>query len=62
MNLEGKQLASLEEKDGNGGVEFNLKDQSGNDLNSGVYLYRVVRIDENGNEAEEKLGKFAVVR
>jgi subtilisin family serine protease len=62
LNLEGKQLASLEEKDGNGGVEFNLKDQNGNELNSGIYLFRIVRLDENGNEAEEKLGKFAVVK
>jgi hypothetical protein len=62
LSLEGKQIASIDENDGNGGVEFILKDQNGHALNSGIYMYRVVRLDETGNEVEEKLGKFAVIQ
>lgn len=62
MNLEGKQIADIEENNGDGGVDYFLKDRDGNALNSGVYIFRVVRIDNSGNEVEEKLGKFAVVK
>jgi len=62
LNLEGKQITMVEEKDGNGGVDFNLKDRDGSNLNSGIYIYRVVRLDEVGNEVEEKIGKFAVIQ
>jgi len=61
-SLEGKKLYSLEERDGNGGVEYNLKDEGNNTLSSGVYLYRIVRLDDNNNEVEEKIGKFTVIR
>jgi len=31
-------------------------------LNSGVYFFRIVRLDNTGNEVEEKIGKFAIIR
>ncbi len=62
FNLNGKQLYNLEESNGDGGADFNLKDISGNTLNSGVYIFRIVRLDNSGNEVEEKVGKFAVIR
>ena len=62
LNLQGKQIATVEENNGDGGVEFFLKDQNGEPLNSGIYIYRIVRLDNTGNEVEEKIGKFAVVR
>jgi subtilisin family serine protease len=62
LSLEGRKLFSLEERDGNGGVEYNLKDDDNKTLNSGVYLYRIVRLDDNNNEVEEKIGKFTVIR
>lgn len=62
LNLQGEKIASLEEIDGNGGAEYSLKDQNGNSLSSGIYLYRIVRLDSSGNEVEEKLGKFAVIK
>lgn len=61
-NLEGKRMNELSETDGNGGVDFNMKDESGKELGSGIYIYRVVRLDDSDNEVEEKIGKFAVVR
>jgi len=62
MNLQGKQIAAIEENNGDGGVEFILKDQNGDALNSGVYFFRIVRLDNTGNEVEEKIGKFAIIR
>ena len=61
-NLDGIKVGEVEETDGNGGVDFNLKDFSGDYLNSGVYIYRIVMLDESSNEQDEKIGKFAVVR
>ena len=52
----------IEETDGNGGVDFNLKDFSGNKISTGIYIYRIVQLDATNNEGEEKLGKFAIVR
>jgi hypothetical protein len=60
--LNGIKVAEIEESDGNGGVDFNLKDLSGEYLGSGVYIYRVVMLDELNNESDEKIGKFAVIR
>ncbi len=62
LSLEGKQIASVEESDGDGGTDFVLKDQNNNPLNSGIYIYRIIRLDNSGNEVEEKTGKFAVIK
>jgi len=60
--MDGTKIGEIEESDGNGGATFNLKDLSGALLPSGIYIYRVVMTDEQKNEKEEKLGKFAVIR
>ncbi|MFC2103130.1 S8 family serine peptidase [Bacteroidota bacterium] len=60
--IDGTKVAELEETDGNGGMDFNLMDESGNILGSGIYFYRIVMLDESNNETDEKLGKFAIVR
>lgn len=62
LNLEGKQIAAIEENNGDGGVEYDLKDQNGKLLASGIYLYRIVQLDDSGQEVEEKIGKFAVIK
>jgi len=62
FNLNGIRINNLEENNGDGGVDYNLKDLSGNTLSSGVYIYRVERTDSNGSELETKIGKFAVIR
>lgn len=61
-NLNGMRINELSENDGNGGVDFDMKDESGNVLGSGIYIYRIVRLDDANNEVEEKIGKFAVIK
>jgi subtilisin family serine protease len=61
-NLSGKRMNEINAETGNGGADYNLKDENGNYLSSGVYLYRISRLDSQNNEVEEKIGKFAVVK
>jgi len=60
--IEGSKISELNESDGNGGASFNLIDSNGNPLPTGIYIYRVVMSDENNNEQDEMIGKFAVIR
>lgn len=60
--VDGNLVNEVEETDGNGGVDFDLRDNQGRVLSSGIYFYRIVQLDEQSNEGEEKLGKFAVIR
>lgn len=62
FTLSGKKISEFTANTQNGGVSYLLRDSSGNLLNSGVYIYRLVRLNELNNEVEEKLGKFAVIR
>ena len=61
-SVDGKLINEIKETDGNGGVDYDLKDFSGNNISSGIYIFRIVMLDGLNNEGEEKLGKFAVVR
>ncbi len=58
----GKYIATVTETDGNGGVEWNLKNDKGEAVSTGVYVYRATGKDTSGREVEEKIGKFAIVR
>jgi subtilisin family serine protease len=60
--LDGIKVGEVEEQDGNGGVDYNLKNLNGELLNSGIYIYRIIMLDQFNNESDEKIGKFAVVR
>lgn len=60
--LSGLFVAEVKELDGNGGVEWDLRDDSGALVPAGVYLFRASGTDTAGNEVEAKLGKFAIIR
>ncbi len=62
FDIKGKKIAEISERDGNGGVNWDLRNYDGEKVSSGVYLYRAAVIDDNNNEIEVKMGKFAITR
>ena len=62
FDINGKKINEIEDRSGRGGVKYNLKDLNGNFLSSGIYIYRIVKLDEQNHEVEEKIGKFAVLK
>ena len=62
FDLTGKFLINIQETNGNGGVEWDMKDQNGNSINTGIFIYRATGTNSSGQEVEEKTGKFAVVK
>ncbi|MCL5029149.1 MAG: S8 family serine peptidase [Bacteroidetes bacterium] len=62
FNLNGKKINEIDRTSDNGGLDYNLMDIYGRLLNSGIYLFRIVRYDNSNNEVEQKIGKFAVIR
>ncbi len=62
FNLNGNKIKELFEDNGDGGVEWDLKNEDGNIISSGVYIYRVTSIDDKNNESENKIGKFVVIK
>lgn len=62
FNINGIRISEIDGSTTTGGVDFNLRDENNALLNSGVYIYRIVRLDSFNNEVETKIGKFAVIR
>ncbi len=62
MTLDGEILRKLTETDGNGGVEWDGRDDSGKVLDSGIYLFKVITKNPDGSGFESELKKFAVIR
>ncbi|MCX6165765.1 MAG: T9SS type A sorting domain-containing protein, partial [Ignavibacteriae bacterium] len=61
-DLTGRYLAKVEETNGNGGVEWNLKTNDGKDVPTGIYIFKADGNDSNGNPVEDKTGKFMIIR
>lgn len=55
-------IREVEEKDGNGGVEWDLRDEQGGRVPGGVYIYHARGFDAQGREVEAVVGKFAIIR
>lgn len=60
--LSGLFINEVNETDGNGGVEWNTRDDAGAPVPAGVYLYRASGTDAQGREVEAKLGKLVIIR
>ncbi len=58
----GIKVKEIQNKTTRDGLFWDLRDEKGNIVSSGVYIYRTERIDESGNVTQTKLGKFAVVK
>lgn len=61
-SLTGKSVNELTERDGNGGLTWNLRDRNNEVIPSGVYFYKIIQTDAEGNELSSKIEKFTVVR
>ncbi|HLP15311.1 MAG TPA: S8 family serine peptidase [Bacteroidota bacterium] len=44
------------------GLTWDLRDDKGQLVSSGVYLYRLVHVDDSGGAIETTMGKFAIIR
>jgi hypothetical protein len=56
FDVNGHFIINLEELDQNGGVRWNLCDQSGNKVSSGIYIYYATL------DNQTKLGKFTIIK
>ncbi|MBN2571537.1 MAG: S8 family serine peptidase [Ignavibacteriales bacterium] len=62
FDLNGMRMKTLIEADGDGGLTWNLQDENGNEIGSGIYIYHVTAKDENDNKFDERIGKFVVIK
>jgi hypothetical protein len=62
FTLSGKLVSSVSTQAANGGADWNLRDERGNLIESGIYIYRATGKNSNGNDVDPKIGKFAIVR
>ncbi len=58
LNQFGKVIKTLNETDGNGGIDWNLCDEQGNKCGIGIYFVRITHTNPN----EQKLIKFAITK
>ena len=61
-DLTGNKIKELTEDNGDGGVDWDVRDNKGRDVPTGIYIYKVEGKNSQGAEVESRLGKFAVVR
>ncbi|OGU60895.1 MAG: hypothetical protein A2X64_11150 [Ignavibacteria bacterium GWF2_33_9] len=60
-DLNGKILKTIEDKSADGGVSWDLMDNTGQKLEIGIYFFRVEGITADGKEISTILKKFAIV-
>jgi hypothetical protein len=58
----GVKVASIAGNTRAAGLDWNLTDQHGRSVGSGVYLFMATQLDANSNAVRTKLGKFAIIR
>jgi hypothetical protein len=56
FDMNGHYITELAEQDQNGGVQWDLRDQSGSKVSSGIYIYYATF------ENQTKLGKFTIIK
>ncbi|MCS7053999.1 MAG: T9SS type A sorting domain-containing protein, partial [Ignavibacterium sp.] len=62
FNIQGTLIREIQSINESGGLDYDLKNNDGDKLPSGVYFYIVTSLDDLGREVETKTGKFAVIR
>lgn len=61
QTIDGAEIIKLFENDGNGGVEWDGKDRNGNELPTGIYLFKVEGVNSKGEKVESKTKKFVIL-
>ncbi len=54
-------LRQLQTSEKNGGLQWDMKDQNGKQLPSGIYLYVVTGMNDNGVTVDPKAAKFVII-
>lgn len=62
LNLNGALIKEFETVNETGGSKYDLRDEKGEFISSGIYFYRIISLDDSRNETEIKEGKFAVIK
>jgi hypothetical protein len=62
FSLSGISVNELNSTDGTGGIEWDLRDSRGNEIPSGIYIYKVEGKNSFGADVDSKVSKFAVVK
>ncbi len=62
FSISGKKIIFIESNNNSGGVIWDLRDFNGKDIESGIYIYRVISKTQNGEDMQSVIGKFAVIR
>lgn len=58
----GEKVKSFDNLTTTEGITWNLRDENGNMISSGIYLFRAEKLDASGGVTSTTLGKFAVIR
>jgi subtilisin family serine protease len=59
---DGSKIVTLERNTPAEGIRWNLNDERGRPVGSGIYIYYATQLDDNSGEIQTKKGKFAVLR
>lgn len=59
---QGEKIKVFEEKTTSEGISWNLRNEQGILVSTGIYLYRVEQLNSTNEVQNSKLGKFAVIR
>jgi len=62
FDITGRFVNKLETKESTGGIKWDLRDSNGNDVPTGIYIYRATGKDSSGKDVEENINKFAVIK
>lgn len=62
FDLTGRFIRTIQETEGFGGVEWDLKDTNGNLVPTGIYIYIAKGKNSAGQDVTDKTGKFMIVR
>ncbi len=61
-DINGNYINTVQENDGNGGTEWDMRDSRGKEIPTGIYIFRAEGKNSKGESVDDTMGKFAVVR